>query len=160
MRLIYLGKFVNTHGLKGEIRIISDFEFKESVFRVGNSIYIDNNKYIISSYRKHKNYDMVMLEGINNINDIEIYKGCNVYIDTDEYNFEYVYSDFIGMDVYMDNKYKGKVIEVLKSKLYPILKIENNGNFLVPYTDVFVKKIDLENKSIIINSIKGLLDED
>ena len=160
MRLIYLGKFVNTHGLKGEIRIISDFEFKESVFRVGNSIYIDDNKYIISSYRKHKNYDMVMLEGINNINDIEIYKGCNVYIDTDEYNFEYVYSDFIGMDVYMDNKYKGKVIEVLKSKLYPILKIENNGNFLVPYTDVFVKKIDLENKSIIINSIKGLLDED
>lgn len=160
MRLVYLGKFANTHGLKGEIRIISDFEFKESVFKVGNSIYIDNNKYIISSYRKHKNYDMVMLEGINSINDIEIYKGYNVYIDFDEYSFKYVYSDLIGMDVYMDNKYKGKVIEILKSKLYPILKVENNGNFLVPYTDVFVKKIDLDNKNIIINSIKGLLDED
>lgn len=160
MRLVYLGKFANTHGLKGEIRIISDFEFKESVFKVGNSIYIDNNKYIISSYRKHKNYDMVMLEGINSINDIEIYKGYNVYIDFDEYNFKYVYSDLIGMNVYMDNKYKGKVIEILKSKLYPILKVENNGNFLVPYTDVFVKKIDLDNKNIIINSIKGLLDED
>ncbi len=160
MKLVYLGKFVNTHGLKGEIRIISDFEFKDDVFKVGNSIYIDNNKYIINSYRKHKNYDMVMLEGINNITDIESYKGANVYIDIDEYNFEFVYSDLIGIDVYMDGKYKGKVIEILKSKLYPILKIENNGNYLVPYTDIFIKKIDLDNNSIIINSIKGLFDED
>ena len=160
MKLVYLGKFVNTHGLKGEIRIISDFEFKNEVFKVGNSIYIINNKYIINSYRKHKNYDMVTLEGINNINDIESYKGANVYIDVDEYNFEYVYSDLIGMDVFMDDKYRGKVIEILKSKLYPILKIENIGNYLVPYTDTFIKKIDLDNKIIIVRSMKGLFDED
>ena len=32
---IYIGKIVNTHGLKGEIRIISDFEFKDKVFVPG-----------------------------------------------------------------------------------------------------------------------------
>ena len=44
MKLVYIGKYVNTHGLKGEIKILSDFEYKDKVFKAGNSIYIDNNK--------------------------------------------------------------------------------------------------------------------
>ena len=52
--LIYLGKVVNTHGIKGELRIISDFKYKNTVFQVNNKIYIDKNIYIIKSYRHHK----------------------------------------------------------------------------------------------------------
>lgn len=160
MKIIYLGKFVNTHGLKGEIRIISDFEYKDEVFKIGNSIYIDNKKFIINSYRKHKNYDMIKLNGINDINEVEEYKGCNIYIDLDDYNFEYVYNDLIGMKVYEDSSYKGEVVEVLKSNLYPLLKVKNITTHLVPYTDIFIKKVDLKSRIININSIKGLLDED
>ena len=47
MNLIYIGKLVNTHGLKGEVRIISDFKFKDVVFKKNNNIYINDNKYII-----------------------------------------------------------------------------------------------------------------
>ena len=38
----YLGKLVNTHGLRGEVKIISDFKYKDIVFKEGNIIYIDN----------------------------------------------------------------------------------------------------------------------
>ena len=41
---IYIGKIVNTHGIKGEIRILSDFEKKDSVFVVGMPIYIGRKK--------------------------------------------------------------------------------------------------------------------
>ena len=41
---IYVGKIVNTHGLKGEIRILSDFEYKEKVFVPGMTIYIVRKK--------------------------------------------------------------------------------------------------------------------
>ena len=51
MKIIYLGKFVNTHGLKGEIRIISDFEYKDEVFKIGNSIY----KLSKNTFRRLKN---------------------------------------------------------------------------------------------------------
>ena len=37
MQKVYVGKVVGTHGIKGEIRIISDFQFKDKVFVVGNS---------------------------------------------------------------------------------------------------------------------------
>ena len=49
MNLINIGKIVNTHGLKGEIRIISDFKYKKDVFKTDNIVYINNEKYIIKS---------------------------------------------------------------------------------------------------------------
>ena len=30
--MVYIGEIVNTHGIKGELRIISDFKYKQSVF--------------------------------------------------------------------------------------------------------------------------------
>ena len=158
MKLVYIGKYVNTHGLKGEIKILSDFEYKDKVFKAGNSIYIDNNKYTINSYRVHKGYDMVTLDGISDINDIELLKGSNVYIDNDEYSFEYVYSDLIGFSIY-DNDYRGEVIDIVKSKLYPMLKVKYNKEYMIPYIDNFIDKVDLESKKIYIKYMKGLYED-
>ena len=158
MKLVYIGKYVNTHGLIGEIKILSDFEYKDKVFKIGNNIYIDNNKYTINSYRVHKGYDMITLNGISNINDIESLKGSNVYIDNDEYNFEYVYSDLIGFSIY-DDDYRGEVIDIIKSKLYPLLKVKYNKDYLIPYTDNFIDKVDLESKKIYIKYMKGLYED-
>ena len=46
MSRIVLGKYVNTHGIKGEIRIKSNFKYKDKVFKIGNKIIIDNHEYI------------------------------------------------------------------------------------------------------------------
>lgn len=158
MKLVYIGKYTNTHGLKGEIKILSDFEYKDEVFKVGNNIIINDKKYEIGSYRIHKGYDMVKLVGINSINDIELLKGSNVYIDNDDYNFEYVYNDLIGFKIY-DTDFRGEVIEIIKNKLYPLLKVKYNKNYLIPFTDIFISKVDLDKKIIYINYMKGLYDE-
>ena len=59
MNYIYIGDVVNTHGLKGEVRLLSDFKFKDSVFKPGMKFYIGKDKYeeVVNSYRKHKNYE-------------------------------------------------------------------------------------------------------
>ena len=68
----YLGKIVNTHGIKGEIRILSDFEKKELVFRPDFEIYIgeEKKKEIIQTYRHHKNFEMNTIQGYQNINEV------------------------------------------------------------------------------------------
>ena len=131
MNLIYIGKLVNTHGLKGEIRIISDFKYKEVIFKKGNSLYVgkNNDKLEINSYRKHKIYDMVTFVGINSIDDVIGYKGDNVYINRDEFNFTGVLDeDIIGMEVYGNNKLIGNVTTILKNSVHSILVVEKNGN--------------------------------
>ena len=50
---VYLGKIVSTHGIKGELRIISDFEYKDKAFKVGTHLIIDDEPYLIKIYRKH-----------------------------------------------------------------------------------------------------------
>ena len=70
MSKVYVGKIVNTHGIKGEIRILSDFDFKDNAFKVGSNVIIDDIVYKINSYRKHKKFDMITLEGFNDINEV------------------------------------------------------------------------------------------
>ena len=156
MEKILIGKYVNTHGIKGEIRIKSDFKYKNKVFIVGNKIYIGNREYIINSYRIHKGYDMVTLKGINNINDIEKLKGSSVYINKEDLNLEkheYLDKDLINFDVFMDNKIKGKVLDI--RYLNNNKKILDVNNHLVPFE--LIKQVDLENKKIEVERVDGLL---
>lgn len=157
MDLVYIGKLVNTHGLKGEVKIISDFEYKSDVFNIDNSIYIKEKKYIIKSYRKHKNYDMVILDGIDNIDLALNLKGENVYINRSDYKFDgYLNVDLIGLEVYDNNTYKGKVIDIEKGSKYDLLIIDGIKKHLVPNISEFIKEIDLKNNKIYIKYIKGL----
>ena len=159
--LIYLGKVVNTHGIKGELRIISDFKYKNTVFQVNNKIYIDKNIYIIKSYRHHKIYDMVMLDEINDIDKANTLKGLDVFIDRSDYNFDgYLNEDLIGLNVYDSDIYKGKVVDIVKSKNYDLLIIDGKKRHMVPNIKEFVKDINLEKKCIQIKYIRGLDNED
>ena len=161
MNLIYIGKLVNTHGLKGEVRIISDFKYKEEVFKINNNIYINDNKYIINSYRGHKIFDMIVLDKINNIDDALELKGCNIYIDKDEYKFSgYLDEELIGLEVYDNDIYKGKIIDIYKTNTNDLLVIDGIKRHLVPNINEFIKEVDLKNKKIYINYIKGLDNED
>ncbi len=160
--MVYVGEIVNTHGLKGELRIISDFKFKDKLFIEGRKLYLGKRKQevLLKSYRKHKNYDMVTFEGINDINDAIIFKNDDVFVKRDELDIDgYVDEDIIGLDVYSDGNYIGKVNSIIKNK-QEILVIENNKkNYLIPFVDEFVKNIDLDKKIISVNLIEGLIDE-
>lgn len=158
--MIYIGKIVNTHGIKGEVRIKSDINHKNLVFKIGNHLIIDNESLVINSYRVHKNFDMVTFKDINDINDVLKYKGKNVYIDKLEIKEDILFEEeYIGLEVYSDH-FIGKVEYILKNKIYDILVIKNNDKeYLVPNIDEFIKEIDITNKKIYINEIEGLIDE-
>lgn len=151
--MIRIGKYVSTHGIKGEIRILSDFSRKDLLFKKGFKIYIKNNEYVINSYRKHKNYDMVTLEGINNINDIIDLKGSYVYIkrsDIEEFIDEDLYSYTV---ITSDKEYK--ITNIIENKAHKILVLENN--IMVPYVDEFIEKKDYNNKKLYMKLPDNLI---
>lgn len=115
MKKILIGKYVSTHGIKGEIKIRSSINHKEKVFKIGNHLIINNQEYIINSYRRHKEYDMVTFEGVTNINDILSLKGNLVYINRDLINLnrdEYFDLDLINLNVYQGNRLVGVVTDI------------------------------------------------
>lgn len=152
--MINIGKIVNTHGIKGEVRILSSFSDK-LIFNPGNTLYIGDDALKISTYRVHKNYDMVTFEGIDNINDVLKYKGMDVYIKREDIS-NFIIEDLIGYEVYT-NKLVGKVERLISNIKYVILVLDNGS--MIPYIDAFIDKIDNENKKIYIKEIEGLINE-
>lgn len=151
--MIYIGKYVNTHGIKGEIRIKSDFKYKDKIFFVGNTLIIGNQEFVINSYRRHKEYDMVSFKRITNINQIIDLKGSKVFVFNISLNDgEYLDSTLIGFKVYMNNIYKGDVLDI--KYLNNSKKILVVNNKYVPFELV---NVNLDEKRIDVMEVDGLL---
>ena len=160
MEYIYIGDIVNTHGIKGELRILSDFKYKENVFKKNFKIYIGKNKeeQIINAYRKHKMFDMITLVGFANINEVLKYKNMPVYINKKDLKIDgYLDEDLIGLSVYVKDKLIGKVTDIIKNSKYSILVITDKN--MVPNLPEFIEKVDIDKHKIIIKEIEGLINE-
>lgn len=157
MDFVMIGKIVNTHGIKGELRLLSDFELKEKILNAGSKIYIDGKEYIINSYRFHKIFDMITLDGYTNINEVLHLKGKLVYCNREDLKLnkdEYLIRDLIGLDVYFNNELIGKISDVTNDK-NPLITI--NRKKYVPYNKNFIDHIDFEKKCIVLKNCEGLL---
>ncbi len=158
--MLYIGKIVSTHGIKGELRILSDFQYKDKVFRVGNNLVINNEKYKISSYRVHKNFDMVTLNDYNNINDVLFLLKHDVYflesdlelddnqiLDSELYNFEVVSTD----------GKVGRVLEVFyASPKNKVIRILLDKEYLLPYNSPMIVSINKKQEKMVVKLIEGM----
>ena len=159
MKYIYIGKIVNTHALKGEVRIISDFEFKDRVFNPGFKLYMGQFKKEeeIETYRVHKQYDMVKFKGIDYINDVLKYKGDSVYINEEDLKLdedEILSSELLNMEVVVNDKLIGIISEYRCDNGNKVIRV--NDKF-IPYNKDFINKIDKSNKKIYMHDIEVFL---
>ena len=160
MEYLYIGKLVNTHGIKGEVRLLSKFRHKDKVFVKGFKFYVgkDKKEYIAETYRKHKNFDMVVFKDNYDINLIEHLKGSLVYINKDELKLDkntYLSVDLIGFNVIINDKSIGVISDVLDTPANEVLILDSGT--MIPYVDAFIKSVDISKKEVIVHDVKGLL---
>lgn len=156
MNKLYIGKIVNTHGIKGEFRIKDNLTTKQrkEIFKIGSNLIIDDKAYEITSYRVHKDYDMVTFLGYNNINEVLSLKGKKVYKSKDEINLnneDILDSELITYKVITTDNLEGKIIDVEEvGNNYKILRLLiNERQVLVPYHKDFVT-IDSNKKEVTV----------
>ena len=160
MDKVYIGKIVSTHGIKGELRILSDFQFKNKVFIVNNRLIIDDREYIIKSYRVHKKFDMVTLDDYKDINDVLFLLKKNVYYDKDKLNLsdnEVLDRDLLEYKV-MTNLGKEGIIEEIfyASPTNKIIRCRFDKEILIPFNSPMIKEINKNEKILVIELIEGM----
>lgn len=164
MKYINIGKLVNTHGIKGEVRIISNFKYKDRVFIPGMKIYIGKDKICeeINSYRHHKIFEMITIKGYNDINQVLKYKGEYVFVNKDDIilnDFEYLDEDIIGLKVFVDDKYMGVVKKIERYNTNNLLVVKGEvKDYLIPYNFDIIKSVNLEKREMNVVNILGLFD--
>lgn len=156
---VYVGKIINTHGIKGELKVLSDFTLKDKVFLENKEIYIGTNKIkeIINTHRIHQNYDLITLKNYTNINEVLKYKGLSVYVKRSSLNVNYVLNDLIGLDIIDDDIKYGKVVDYYNFNGNIVLFIKGRKEFYIPYNKEYIKEVDLAKKEIKCNNVKDLI---
>src|SRR5699024_4474970 len=169
--LFNVGKIINTHGLKGEVKVyrITDFDDR---FQIGNTLYVlppDKKapiKVTVKSHHIHKGYDLHTFDEFNNINEIEKYK--NMYLAIEEAQLstlddeEYYYHEIIGCSVYLTTN--GNKLGTVKEILSPgandvwVVDREKEKDVLIPYIKDVVKEVNRSEKTILIEPMDGLLE--
>ena len=119
----------------------------------------------VSSVRFHKHFAIVKFKEFQTVNDVEEFKGCDLYLSKEEVeenlaNDEYLISDLIGMDVYDEDGSCVGVITAIGENLANDLLSVKDGNgkeHLVPFVKEIVPVVDLKGRKVVINNIEGLI---
>lgn len=159
MEYVYIGKLVNTHGIKGEVKLLSNFEYKDKAFLVGMNFYIgeDKEKVTVNSYRHHKVFDMVTFKEYNYINDVLKFKNKLVYVlkpDLALDNNSILDRDYIGMNAYYEGVLVGKVKDIIDNNGYKLMLI---GTKYVPFNKEFISSVSVTKNELILKNVEGLL---
>ena len=167
MEQVIIGKIVNTHGIRGELKVKAMTDFVEERFQKGQHVLIDFEgqmvDMVVKTMRIHKGHVLVSFVDMQDINLVEKYKGCTMYAhkDLDLLNEgEYYVGDLVGCEVYDEDRCIGKVSEVQLYEHHDVLVVEGKQKILIPYVDAFVLNEDIDNKRIDVKLIEGFYDED
>ena len=149
---IIIGKIVNTHGVKGELRIRSDFKSNFTIY-IGE----DQIEETINTYRPHKTFDMIFLKGYNDINEVLKYKGKLVFVEKEDLllkESDYLDEELLEKEVYLNEKLLGNVKELYYTKANLILVLEDESQIplVKELVDITKDKIIIKEESIIVKN--------
>lgn len=167
--LFIVGKIVNTHGIKGEVKV-TQMTDNDQRFIPGEILYIerDSGKLLeltIEKQRFHKNHHLLLFKEINSINEAEQLKGELLKIKEEQLpelpEGEYYVHDIINCEVYeVNGDYICVITEVYETGANDVWEIatEDDNTYLIPYIEQVVKEVHIEDKKILIEPMEGLLE--
>ncbi len=160
---IEIGKVVNTFGIKGELKIVSESDFVDYRYAVGKTIYLKLRSIIkevkVSSFRIHKGNILITLDNLFDINEVEKYIGAVVLADKSDTppleDGEFYIDDVVGLDAYnVDGEKIGIVTDVIIIPANDLIEIEllNGKKELLPYVDEYI--LEITDDKIIVKLLE------
>lgn len=172
IRYLDIGKIVNTHGVKGELKVLplTDNPQRYSILR---DLFIDNNgileKYSVQSVRYHKGFVLLKLKEIQTMTEAAKFKNKFIKIDRKDAirlpEDTYFICDIIGLQVFdafgKELGYIESVFQTGSNDVYVIKpQDKNKKEILIPAIKSVIKHIDIENKRMLVELPEGLLEDE
>jgi 16S rRNA processing protein RimM len=169
-KLFTVGKIVNTHGIRGELKIVPETDFPERFAEGSELVIVDAQQkqtpVKVQASRLHKNMYILKFEKYDNINDVEKYKGSLLKIEgkyqepLDE--GEYYYHEIMGCKVITDEGQElGLITEILTPGANDVWVVSRpqKKQLLLPVIDDVILEVNVADKIVRIHLMEGLLEE-
>jgi 16S rRNA processing protein RimM len=168
---LVLGRIVRPHGIQGELRVQIATAYPERIAHmdevyVGHSPHDPNaaRAFAVEGARRHRDYLLVRLKGINDRTEAENYRGLllmvsltnAVPLEDDEY---YLFQVIGARVVTTEGETLGKVSEVLETGANDVFVVQGGprGEVLIPDIKPVIVSIDIEAGVITVDPPEGLL---
>ena len=162
--LIDIGQIVNTHGLKGEVKV-NPWTDAPEVFEIVKTVYLENGaSHKVKGVRYQKACVLLKLSDVDSVEDAEALKGKTIYTDravfSDLPKDTYLVADIIGLEIRDEFTVYGKIADVIttgSNDVYSVLM--DDGKFIyVPAIKSVVKEISIDDGFVLVDMPKGLID--
>lgn len=163
-----IGHIANTHGLKGELKVIPFTEGKsryEELKKVLVEFRGEWKEYAIEKVRYQKEMVLLKLKGVDDIDTAEKLKNHSVWIPREDAKTlsenEYFIADLIGCEVFQGDEMIGVVSDIFEAGASDVYVIRRKGkkDLLLPALESVIQKVDVENKRMEVEIPRGLQDE-
>ena len=165
--LLKVGVITTTHGVRGEVKVFPTTDDAERFLEL-EYVLLDTGRELrrldIKNVRFFKNLVILKFDGIDNINDIEKYKGKDLWIPREEAQelgeAEYYIADLQGLNVVLEDGTEfGTLRDVMETGANDVYIIDSNehGEVLLPAIKECILDVDLEKNTMTVHLMKGLL---
>nr|WP_255570116.1 ribosome maturation factor RimM [Cohnella sp. CFH 77786] len=168
--MLNVGKIVNTHGIRGELRVWPQTDFPDVRFKAGSRLLMvppeagEKVEVEIQSAREQKNVFVLKLKGYDDINQVEKFKGWELKVgESDRVPLsegEYYVRDIVGCTVVTE---EGETVGMITDVLSPgandvwVVKRPKGKELLLPVIDEVVLEVDVPSQRVKVHLMEGLL---
>ena len=158
MNKVYFGKITGPFGIKGELKVLTSFKYLDKVLNINFPLYINDNLYYLTSFRKHKNFYLITLNNIDDLNKVNDLINKDIYLERNDLNLkddEFLEEDLLGCHVYDEDEDIGIISDIYFSKNTTYVKV--NNQFLIPLIDVYIISFNKDKKILYTKNGKSLI---
>ena len=160
-KMLAVGKICNTHGVRGNIKLIPWTDFPE-VFDDLDYITVENIRYDIKDVKYQKSNIILKLQGIDTVEEAEKLRDLTAYCEETQLEElpedTYYIADLIGCEVYEGENLLGKVSDVFSAGGADLYEIKGKGApIYLPAIKENVLSVDIKNKIIKVKLPEGLI---
>ena len=153
------GKIVNTHGIRGEVKITPWADSPEFLCDLP-ALYIDGKEMKILNARVHKGNVIALLEGVPDMNTAELLKGKVVYMSREDVDLpegSFYLADVVGLKVITeDGEELGILADILSPSLQQVYVVKGKREIMIPVVPEFILETNVEGGYIKVRLIEGM----
>ena len=165
-QFLQVGVISSTHGIRGEVKVFPTTD-DPARFKKLKKVLLDTGEerleLELQSVKFFKQFVILKFRGIDNINDIEKYKGRSLMVPREDAvkleKDEYFIADLIGMDVFLeDGSLFDRIKDVLETGANDVYIVQTQEKeVLIPAIKDCILQVDVESNKMVIHLMKGLV---
>lgn len=154
------GQIVNTHGIKGEVKLISWCDSPEVLAAVP-TYYIDGAAVKVRTARVHQGNVLALLEGVEDVNAAMPLKGKTVLLrreDLPRPEGGYFLADLLGLDVVdaVSGEKLGELADILFPSAQSVYVVRGQRELMIPAVPEFIEDVDVDGGVMRVRLIEGM----